>query len=419
MKGSLEKYKRDFIVLGIGNVLKILLTILITRIVTYYLNYDDYAIYILIISIYNLFSLVFISPLGPYITVNSSEFLNKNTLYSFYSKLFLKYILPISIVSGFSLIIYHIIFINYIVLYASIGIIFLLTFKSCFEIINQYFNLFKKNISFVIYTNSFLFINIISGISFISLFGNNYLSWFYSFVVANVITYVIIFSSFKRLFKNENNRPYIYDKKILNFSSKMLFANILSWVMYDGAKIFGEKIFEKEELGILFLGLAISAQIFSTFENFLNQLILPWLYDKILNFTPELKTNRIKKYFKTIVPILFTVFFGSLLFSDIILDLLVDESKINELLKKIFIVGLLIELIKSLTNSLKNIFYIELKGWVISLSSLIGVLTLILLVLNSKHLDLNIYDYSFFILTSYTFSMLVYIFHKIFIKTND
>ena len=52
MKDLIKKYKKDLIVLGSGNFLKILFTILLTRLVTYFLNYEEYAKFILVISIY-------------------------------------------------------------------------------------------------------------------------------------------------------------------------------------------------------------------------------------------------------------------------------------------------------------------------------------------------------------------------------
>jgi len=391
MKALINKYKKDLLILSAGNFLKILLTILLTRLATYFLDYEDYANYILIISIYNFFSLLLISPIGPYIIVNSTEFLNKNTLYSFYKNLFIKYIIPVSILAGLSMVFYFLIFESYVIIYVSAGIIFLLIFKSLFEITNQYFNLFKRNLLFFIYIIIFLLLNIFSGIIFIEFFGNNYLSWFYSFVVSNIILSILVFIKFKKLYKNKNNKPYSFNKKALNFSLYILSANIFSWALYDGSKLIGENIFQKNDLGVLLLGFAISAQIFSTLENFLNQLILPWLYDKILIFSPISKYNKFKKYYKTVVPILLLAFFGSVLFSDLIMNILVDESKINEGLKIFFIVGLSIEMLKSLINTLKNVFYIELKGWVVSFSNLIGVITFIGLVFCDS--EINTYNF--------------------------
>ena len=412
MKALIKKYKKDLLILSAGNFLKILLTILLTRLATYFLDYEDYANYILIISIYNFFSLLLISPIGPYIIVNSTEFLNKNTLYSFYKNLFIKYIIPVSILAGLSMVFYFLIFESYVIIYVSAGIIFLLIFKSLFEITNQYFNLFKRNLLFFIYIIIFLLLNIFSGIIFIEFFGNNYLSWFYSFVISNIIISILVFIKFKKLYKNKNNKPYSFNKKALNFSLYILSANIFSWALYDGSKLIGENIFQKNDLGVLLLGFAISAQIFSTLENFLNQLILPWLYDKILIFSPISKYNKFKKYYKTVVPILLLAFFGSVLFSDLIIYILVDESKINEGLKIFFIVGLSIEMLKSLINTLKNVFYIELKGWVVSFSNLIGVITFIGLVFCDS--EINTYNFSLYILYAYIISLIVYISFTIF-----
>jgi len=326
--------------------------------------------------------------------------------------LFIKYIIPVSILAGLSMVFYFLIFESYVIIYVSAGIIFLLIFKSLFEITNQYFNLFKRNLLFFIYIIIFLLLNIFSGIIFIEFFGNNYLSWFYSFVVSNIILSILVFIKFKKLYKNKNNKPYSFNKKALNFSLYILSANIFSWALYDGSKLIGENIFQKNDLGVLLLGFAISAQIFSTLENFLNQLILPWLYDKILIFSPISKYNKFKKYYKTVVPILLLAFFGSVLFSDLIIYILVDESKINEGLKIFFIVGLSIEMLKSLINTLKNVFYIELKGWVVSFSNLIGVITFIGLVFCDS--EINTYNFSLYILYAYIISLIVYISFTIF-----
>jgi len=64
-------------------------------------------------------------------------------------------------------------------------------------------------------------------------------------------------------------------------------------------------------------------------------------------------------------------------------------------------------MLKSLINTLKNVFYIELKGWVVSFSNLIGVITFIGLVFCDS--EINTYNFSLYILYAYIISLIVYI----------
>ena len=401
---SIINFRRDLLVLGFGIVIKIALTIISTRIVTFYLDYEDYAFYVLAISIYNFFSLVTISPLGPYILTNASNFFNQKTLYSFYSKLFFRYIIPVSILCGIILLLYNMIWRNSLnIMYLIPSIILLLIFKSSHEIINQYFNLLKKNVLFVSLTVTTLFLNILFGVLFIKIFGNNFLSWLYSFVISNILIYFIAFLFFKYYYEKTSKHEYLYDKKIFKFSSQILLTNIFAWFIYDGSKLIGEKFFEKSELGVLLLGMALSAQIFSTIESFINQLILPSLYQNMASKNLEEKYLKFKNYFKIIIPVFLFLLLISVIASDLILSILIDESKINKLLKDIFIIGLFIELIKTFTNSIKNIFYVKLQPRIITLSYLFGAIVLLFLIF-LNHKTINIYSFIMYILFGYVTS---------------
>ncbi len=400
-------FRQDFLLLAFGNVIKIILTIIATRLVTFYLDYQNFANFILTISIYNFFSLATISPLGPYILTNASNFFEQKTLYSFYSKLFFKYIVPISIFSGVLLLSYNALWENSLnIIYLIPAIILLLIFKSSFEIINQYFNLLKKNLLFISFTLSTLFLNILFGVLFVNFFGNNFYSWLYGFVISNILCYFTAFLFFRNYYKKASNQEFKYNSEIFKFSSQILFINIIAWCIYDGSKFIGEYLFDKADLGILLLGMALSAQIFSTLEGFISQLILPWLFDNIALKNSKEKFHKFQKYFKIVIPVFLLLLTITIIASDLILSILIDESKINKGLKSIFIIGLFIEVIKVFINSIKNIFFVKLEAKILIVSYFFGTIVFAALIyLNNQ--NITIYSFIKYLLVGYVISFCI------------
>jgi len=62
----------------------------------------------------------------------------------------------------------------------------------------------------------------------------------------------------------------------------------------------------------------------------------------------------LKSFYKKTLPILFFLFIFTMIFSDVLLNVLVNESKVNKDLKYIFMIGLFIEFLKSLINLIKQ-----------------------------------------------------------------
>tara|TARA_Y100000385_G_C12959765_1_gene579238 strand:- start:41 stop:916 length:876 start_codon:yes stop_codon:yes gene_type:complete len=213
---------------------------------------------------------------------------------------------------------------------------------------------------------------------------------------------LITFISWRSLLNNFNfTRPSnINYQEIFSFSSNILIGHVLIWLLTDGFRLIAEQKFTTENLGILILGLVVSTQIFGIIESMLNQLLYPNYLKNISDVNFEKRSEAFNDYLSKVLPIILFIAIFITLFSSEVLYVLIDSSKINNNLIKIFQIGLWIEFFRVLINTLKHITTSEYKTSRIILPYLVGT---IVFLTGAFSVKLNLIQFSSLLLLSYSF----------------
>ena len=338
--------------------IRILILIALNRLLTKQLDFQNLSSYYIVLSIYNFFGSIIIGPFGEYII---KIFFKTNSNYniaffleSFYKKLFL----PIAFMSLILLVIglyfYFGLTNNYFIeipVLISLMLIFRGTFDTNIYFINAlgYYRWYSILITFnalVYYGLAFLFTKI---------FQPTYFIWIGGFVLSNIIFSTITIYVLRSYAINKSSkRKFYFNSKLKKFVPSLIIINILLWFLTDGFRFLSEFKFGLESSAILLLGFALASQLFSIMANFILPIFTPNL---VKGYSEKSKITRyisFKNYFLKVAPFLILTLILSLLFSKTLISVLVDESKIKEELIIVFIIGLLVEFLRSLIAVIKN-----------------------------------------------------------------
>jgi hypothetical protein len=338
--------------------IRILILVATNKLLTKQLDFQNLSSYYIVLSIYNFFGSIIIGPFGEYII---KIFFKTNSKYniaffleSFYKKLFL----PIALMSLILLIIglyfYFGLTNNYFIeipILISLMLVFRGIFDSNIYFINAlgYYRGYSILITFnalVYYILSFLLTKILQPTYFI---------WISGFVLSNIIfsTVTVYFLRAYAINKNSKHKFY-FNSKIKKFVPSLIIINILLWFLTDGFRFLSEFKFGLESSATLLLGFALASQLFSIMANFILPIFTPNL---VKSYSEKSKNSRyisFKNYLLKVAPFLILTLILSLLFSETLIRILVDKSKIQDELITIFIIGLFVEFLRSLISVIKN-----------------------------------------------------------------
>ena len=398
----------DVISLGIGNLLRIILVILYSRLMTYYLSFQELSSYYIVFSIYTFFSFIIIGSLGTYINRKTIVWIKKNSLRSAFNQIFLKFLIPLSLLSVLFVFVYT--FFSYNSISYSITIcllVFLLIIiKTSNETVYPIFNIINKNSKYVFFLILFNFLNLLFSVLFVNIFGYNFQFWMLGLILSNLFVLIL---SWNTLFPGSREQSIIKlnYKELYNFSSSILIGHILIWFLTDGFRFVAENKFDPNSLGILLLGLMVSTQIFSIIENFLNQLMYPKYLKNISTNNFRTREKAFNSYLNKIFPIIFLSAIFISLSSKEVLTILVDKSKINPSIVFIFQIAVWIEFLRIIINTLKHITMSEFKTQKLIIPYLIGC---IVFIIGIFLYDFTIKSLSILLLLSYILITLICIF---------
>lgn len=341
-----------------SSLLRIIILIAINKVLTKQLDYQNLSFYYLVFSIYNFFGSVIVGPFGDFINKIffkiSKEHSSSFFLESFHKKLFLP-------TAGFSFILLVIVLYIYFgpnsnyFIEIPILISLLLIFRGIFDSNISFINAlgYYKWYSILITFNA-LFYFVFSYL-FTSLLKPTYFTWTAGFIFSNIIFSLISSYIFRlKIINKPLKKKFYFNSKVTKFIPSLIITNLLLWLLTDGFRFISEFKFGLENSGVLLLGFALAAQIFSIMSNF----ILPIFSPNLLKaYSENTRLNRyisIKNYFKKIIPFLFSTLFLAIIFSKLIINVLVDISKNSKDLIIIFTIGLLVEFVRSLINVIKS-----------------------------------------------------------------
>lgn len=379
----------NIILLAGGNLLRVLLVIVYSRMQTFFLDYEELSKFYLVFSLYTFFSFIIIGSIGSYINRKTIEWLNNNTLKSALHQLFYKFLLPLSFIAFVTVFIYTFYMYNsvsYSLIICSL-ISGLLVIKTSNETIYPIFNIINKNKKYLFFLLLFNILNIGFSIFFVSYFEAKFQFWMTGLITSNFLVAFLAYSILKKEFQN-SLKIKINIKELTSFSTSILVGHILIWFLTDGFRFIAENKIDSYNLGILLLGLMTATQIFSLIENFLIQVLYPKYLNNISNKNYTKRADAFNKYFNIIFPLVLSISIFTTLVADEILFILVDESKINTSLINVFKIGIWIEFIRLTINLLKNITMSEYKTKKIILPYLTGCLIFLFIIYLNNTSDL-------------------------------
>ena len=393
------KFNQDVFLISTGNFFRILLVIAYSRLMTYFLDYDQLSKYYIVFSIYTFFSFIIIGSIGTYINRKTIEWVEDKTLKDGLLKLLKNILTPILIIAFFLVFFYsYIVYdsVNYSLLICLL-VCSLILFKTSNESIYPIFNLLNLNSKYIFFLLLFNLLNLILSSLFVYFFDFSFQYWMLGLISSNFLIAMISWNSLGQEFRL-NNKSNLDYKEIYSFSSSILVGHALLWLLTDGYRFIAENKFNSYTLGILLLGLVVASQIFAVIENLLSQLLYPRYLKNISNKTFEKRSEAFNVYLNKIIPIiLFTAIFISLSPFEV-LTVLVDSSKINNELILVFQIGLWIEFLRILVNTLKHITISEYKTSKIIIPYSFGAISFFAGII---FLDLTVTEFPLLLLSSY------------------
>ena len=87
-------FNKDIFFLGLGNIIRLILVISYSRLMTLFLSFEELANYYIVFSIYTFFSFIIIGSVGNYINRKTIEWYEENNLKSALKQIFIKFLLP-------------------------------------------------------------------------------------------------------------------------------------------------------------------------------------------------------------------------------------------------------------------------------------------------------------------------------------
>ena len=166
------KYNKNIFLISAGNFLRILLVIAYSRLMTYFLDYEELSKYYIVFSIYTFFSFIIIGSIGTYVNRKVIEWVNENTMKDALFELFKKILLPLTLIAFISVFIYTL-FIYRSFEYSLLICILvsaLIIFKTSSEAIYPMFNLLNFNNRYILFLILFNLLNLILSSLFVYFF---------------------------------------------------------------------------------------------------------------------------------------------------------------------------------------------------------------------------------------------------------
>lgn len=396
-------FNKDILILGLGNIPRFILLIAYTRLQTYFLDYENLSKFYLVFSIYTFFSFIIIGPIGTYVTRNILEWYKSNQINSGLKLIFIRFIVPIAIlafivISSFGSV-FHITSNPFLI---SCIIFFIIIAKTANELVFPVFNLIDKNSIYLFLILIFHVLNPVFSVLIIKIYEPTFSYWLIGLILSNLVVAVIGWNIISKLPQNSSIK--IDFSQLKSFSYYIMMGNILAWILTDGYRFIAEDKIGLENTGILILALMAASQIFANIEVLMNQFLVPRYLQRIAKADYTSRSKAFNNLLNVSVPVYLIITILTIQFSEFIINIIIDKSKINLSLIGAFITGVWIEFFKIILNTLKNISTSEYKTKAIFPPFFLGALILLCGMFSNKFYSINLIAY--LILFSYLIVML-------------
>ncbi len=358
--------KRDFLLLGFGRIFQAGIALVSLRLMTTYLPKNEVGYTYLIFAIAAYFGLVFINPVGMYFNRYIHELQKKYELASFF-KAMNSYFFGIGILS-----IPTVFFLQKVLnigteisLLPLLLLIFLMVYGSTwFQTLCPALNMLEKREHFIVINNIAAGLGLLFSVAGIYLFEKSAIIWILGGILGHIIGAGISFYYIKKFFlTNQNSGTFswkiLFRRSVWLFCFPVAITTLLMWFQAQSYRLVVEKFMGAEILAGLGVGLGIAASLSGIVESIVTQYYYPQYYSKLSSSTTEERAKAWELLFKNSLIIYVLMGAAIICCARPILNILVNEQYHN--LAHIIILGVIIELLRILTNTVYTVSHSELK----------------------------------------------------------
>ena len=295
------KKTRDIVILTAGKILLILTSVFSIRIFTTLISPYEVGRLNILSVIYGWFGLIFIAPVGNYVTRKLLEW-NKEGMVKKYMTSILGYYFVVSIFATLLIMVLRVFFnvgvtVSWVIL-LTIGSVLFSNGNTSFI---GWINIYGKRLQFVLFSILTVWLGLLFSSFFALKINPSAEYWLFGNLVAQGLILVpAVFYLFKASTKTyiEKNKLYTSSsiKKVLKFSWPFAISSFLYWLQSQGYLFVFKKITSFEMVGIFTVGIGVGNKLMVPFEDLFNQYYRPLFYKEISNSTETERAEAWNRY---------------------------------------------------------------------------------------------------------------------------
>lgn len=383
--------KNELFIIFSGRILIASIALIQFRVSTYLLPPSEIGNLVVISAIQFFFGYFCISPVGQFISRNAFSWANNTQLFS-RLRSFWKYVIVVGLLAGLSGYFWAIIkgFNLHGIITATAALTVIVTCTNIANVVADILNILGKRLAFVSIGISFAF----AGVIFSTLLASAMpiaLAWFVGQAIGSIISLLLSLFLISRLVHNQSKKQQLLFKQndIKGFLAPVAISALFLWGITIGYRFLFDFLWGEYLLGLMAVGILLSAQLFSLFETITLQILMPYFFRGISQKNRASAEETFSNFLNVCGPI-FIIFSGFIIaVSSPIFRLLVDAKYQTSL--AFFKVAIIIDLCRLLANVFGSGFQIDKQMSRLLPAYFTGFAVLIVIVLLSKLLGLSFY----------------------------
>lgn len=307
--------RRDFLIIFCGRIASAFISIASLRITTSLLTPNDYGLFALLGTFQSFCGLFLINPVGQHINRHTHAWCDDGTLLKRLAR-YNRYIVGVALLISLPVMVWWYIsqtkaidgrlMIAMLAGVAVGSIVYLGTWNSTLV---PMLNLLGYRARSVVWTITTTVVSIAFSVLFLMLY-HSAVAWMLGQAVGAAIGAWFAWASLRRFHakapQHQSNFPaYLLDKQtIKTFCLPLAIATGFMWLQNAGYRFVVGGVWGAEELGILVIGLGISAQLWAIIESLAMQFLGPYLYRNITNSKSDVQSGQVlSDYINCLLPV--------------------------------------------------------------------------------------------------------------------
>jgi O-antigen/teichoic acid export membrane protein len=409
-----------------GRILTAIISIVSLRVITTLLKPEEYGVYTLLIAFQTFCGLFFINPIGQHINRHTHAWWDDGTLIERLRK-YNKYIIFISIFVNFIVIIWWLTypatnntFSSAVIAAVSVSVmVYFGTWNGTLVYVLNMLDIRMHSVFWM--TTSSVFGLLFSTI--LTYEFHNGMAWIFGQSIGMIVGAIGAGLALRRypmpsgpkFYGGNNSQSILVDKNIiLYYCLPLAIATGFMWLQNAGYRFFVANVWGIEQLGMLAVGLSISAQIWSMIESLAMQFLTPYFFRQISNIDNiKCKIETLSDLVNVMWPVYAIVAGFNFIFSSIVVTLLTNQR--YHASAKFLVVGVAIELMRCTTNLWAYASQIEKRTTTVILPYGVGAFVILLGIIVTYRIggNMEIISYMLAISSFTTCVLMVYIMNKI------